>query len=116
MQTIAIGKLSKRITIKKFIDVEDAMGQSKKVLTDAMTIWADLYPVRGAELYEIKKLQSKVTHKCYTRYFDGIDINCYISYKGDLYTIEDVIDVNMERKKLEIRCALYSNKEVVPSE
>lgn len=116
MQTMDIGKLNKRITIKKFVDIEDSMGQDKKVLKDTMTIWADLYPVRGAELYEIKKLQSKVTHKCYTRYHEGIDTNCFISYKGELYAIEDVIDVKLEHKKLEIRCVKYTNKEVIPSE
>ena len=110
MRVINIGKLNKRITFMKLQDKKDALGQSKKVLSELRTVWASLYPVRGSEYYEIQKIQSKVTHKCYIRYCDGIDTNCFIKYKDKTYSIESVIDVNLEHKMLEIMCTEYNNK------
>ena len=111
MRVMNIGKLNKRITFMKLQDKKDALGQSKKVLSEYKTVWASLYPVRGSEYYEIQKIQSKVTHKCYIRYCDGIDTHCFIKYKDNTYSIQSVIDVNLEHKLLEIMCTEYTNKD-----
>lgn len=113
MRTMEIGKLNKRLTFKRFADVTDAMGQSKKILTELCTVWGSLYPVRGAEFYEVQKIQSKITHKCYVRYRENIDSSCYIEYKGKLFTIESIIDVDMQHKMLEIMCVEHIGKEVI---
>ena len=111
MRVINIGKLNKRITFMKLQDKKDELGQSREVLSEFKTVWASLYPVRGAEYYEIQKIQSKVTHKCYIRYLEGIDTNCFIKYKDKQYSIESVIDVDLEHKLLEIMCTEYTNKD-----
>ena len=111
MRTISIGRLNKRITLMKIKEVEDEMGQTTKELSPIKTVWASLYPVRGNEFYEIQKVQSKVSHKCYIRYMDGIDSNCFIVYKNKTYSIDSVIDVDFEHKLLEIYCYEHFNKE-----
>ncbi len=113
MRTLNIGKLNKRITFMKMSDVADALGQSTKGLAPIKTVWGSLYPVRGAELYEVQKVQSKVTHKCYVRYIEGIDSNCFLEYQGQTYSIESVIDVDLSHKMLEIMCSTHTNKEVI---
>lgn len=113
MRTMNIGKLNKRIKFKKLMDVTDDLGQSTKKLADYKTVWGSLYPVRGVELYEIQKIQSKITHKCYVRYLDGIDSNCFIEYQGKSYSVESVLDVDLEHKMLEIMCSEHTNKEVI---
>lgn len=111
-----IGKLNERITFMKLEDVEDEMGQSSKKLVPICTVWASIYPVRGSERYELKKIDSKTTHKCFIRYRDGIDSNCYIMHQGKQYNIESVIDVKMRHKMLEIMCSEHLNKGVKPYE
>lgn len=113
MRTIDIGKLNKRLSFKKLIDVKDGMGQSKKKLGEICEVWGSLYPVRGMEFYEIQKIQSKITHKCYVRYRADIDSNCFIEYQGKQYSIESVIDVDLAHKMLEIMCTEHINKEAI---
>ena len=114
MRRINIGKLNKRLTFERLGDIEDEMGQIKQGRQPIATVWGSLYPVRNSEFYEIQKVQSKTTHKCYIRYRPGIDTGCFIEYAGELFEIESVIDVDMEHKMLEIMCSVYKNKELIP--
>lgn len=111
MRTMNIGKLNKRITIQRLQDVEDSLGQSTVGLTSIKTVWGTLYPLRAIERYEISKIQGEVTHKCYIRYIDGIDSNCFLKYKNEVYSVKNAIDVNLEHKMLEILCVEHINKE-----
>lgn len=111
---INIGKLNKRVTFCKLLDQKDELGQSRKVLGDIATVWASLYPVRGAEIYEAQKIEGKVTHKCYVRYRPDIDNNLFIKYKNSVYAVESAVDLDGENKVLEIMCVEYSNREEEP--
>lgn len=113
MRVMNIGKLNKRITFLKLGDVKDSLGQSKKALMPIKTVWGSLYPVRGVEFYEIQKIQAKTTHKCYVRYIPEIDENCFIQYGDKTFSIESVIDVDLDHKMLEIMCSEHINKEVI---
>lgn len=113
MRVMNIGKLNKRLTFKKLDEIEDDMNQITQALVDVCTVWGSLYPVRGVEFYEIQKLQSKITHKCYIRYRNDIDSTCYIEYAGKTYSIESVIDVDLDHKMLEIMCVEHNGKEVI---
>lgn len=116
MRTIQIGKLNKRITFMDYIFVEDEIGQETQKLSEVKTVWGSLYPVRGTEYYEAAKIRAKTTYKCYTRYIPNITTNMYLKHKGTTYTIESVIDVDMEHKMLEIYCTEHTNKEVMLDE
>lgn len=116
MRTMQIGKLNKRITFLRLADVTDEMGQFAKGFEEIKTVWASFYPIRGSEYYEAQKVQSRVSHKCYVRYLEGIDSNCYIRYQEKEYAINSVIDVDMEHKILEIYCYEYTNKEMIADE
>ena len=113
MRTMNIGKLNKRLSFMKLMDVTDDMGQSKKKLGQICEVWGSLYPVRGTEFYEIQNIQSKITHKCYIRYRADIDSNCLIEYQGKQYSIQSVIDVDLSHKMLEIMCTEHIGKEVI---
>lgn len=119
-RTIDIGKLRKRITFLVFSDdATDEIGQSTAGLVELKTVWGDIYPVRGKEIYEIQKVQSSITHKCYVRYrkeFEELDSTNFLKYKGDIFSIESVIDINSEHKLMEIYCSKHINKEDIPYE
>lgn len=113
MRVMNIGKLNKRLTFLNLGDVKDSLGQSKKALVPITTVWGSLYPVRGMEFYEIQKVQAKITHKCYVRYNSQINENCFLKYNDQIYSIESVIDVDLDHKMLEIMCSEHINKEVI---
>jgi SPP1 family predicted phage head-tail adaptor len=113
-RTLEIGRLSQRIKLFHFINTEDEMGQNKQLLHEAAEVWADIYPVRGGEYYEVQKIQSKVTHKCYIRYradYADIDSNWYLEYAGKIFDIDSAVDVDSQHKMFEIRCYERVNKE-----
>lgn len=113
MRTMDIGRLNKRITFMKLGEHEDEMGQTAQGLTEIKTVWASFSPLRGSEYYEAQKIQSRTSHKCYVRYLEGIDSDCYIRYGGKDYAITSVIDIDLEHKMLEIYCYEYVNKEEI---
>ena len=102
MRTMNIGRLNKRIEILKKDDTPNALNQKSKGLVHVKTVWASVAPVRGAERYEVQKLREEITYRIYIRWISGIRADMYIRYKGRLYEIQSVIDVDMERKMLEI--------------
>lgn len=113
-RTMQIGRLSQRVTIYTFIEAEDEMGQSSQQLSPVATVWCDIRPIRGNEFYELKKIQSKVTHRCYIRYqdiFADMNSNWYLELDGKVFDIDSVFDVDYEHKMLEIRCYERVNKE-----
>ena len=111
-RTLNIGRLNKKIEVAKMISVSDDMGQSQQRLEKLYELHATLYGIRGNELFELQKIQSKITHKCYIRFYEGIDTNCFIIHDDKIYSIESVIDVDLCHKFLEINCALYTGKEI----
>lgn len=113
-RTMSIGRLSKRITLLQYVDGEDSMGQSIQKLHEVATVWADIYPIRGSEFYELKKIQSKVTHRCLIRYHESygdIDSNWHLQLGKKIFDVDSVIDIDGEHKMLEIRCYERVNRE-----
>lgn len=116
-RTLDIGQLNKRITFLALSDeVEDDLGQLTNGLTEIGTYWGSLYPVRGQEFYEVQKIQGRITHKCYVRYYESLselDSNNFLRYGGKTYSIESVNDVDLAHKYLEIYCSEHINKEEI---
>jgi SPP1 family predicted phage head-tail adaptor len=113
-RTINIGRLKKRVTLFHLIDGEDSMGQSTQQLKEVAAVWSDIYPIRGSEFYELKKIQSKVTHKCFIRYhasYADIDSNWYLQLDGKIFDVDSAIDVDYQHKLIEVRCYERVNKE-----
>ena len=110
---VDIGKLNKRITFQKMVEGEDALGQSISQWKDVKTVWADFYPVRGGEQQEAERKQrEEVMYKAKLRYIPGIDASMRILFRGRVFFIRNVINVNEANYKLEIECTEYIDKEV----
>ena len=116
-RTIDIGKLNKRITFLTLDpDATDDLGQTTNDFSEIGTFWGSLYPVRGQEFYEIQKIQGRVTHKCYVRYRQSLadlSSNDFLRFEGKTYSIEGVMDVDLDHKLLEILCSEHINKEEI---
>ena len=112
-KAIDIGKLNKRITFQKQNASEDKIGQDRHVWIDLKTVWADFYPIRGGEYQEAeKKKREEVTYKAKLRYISGIDASLRILFRGRIFLIDKVINVDEANYKLEIECTEYVEKGV----
>lgn len=67
-------------------------------------ISAAIYPVRGQEYYEAKKLRNDESVKIVIRYRKNIDDGCYIVYQNHKYSVQSVVDPNMTHESLELYC------------
>ena len=109
-----IGRLRRRVTLFRLDDVTDEMGQSKQDLVKIAEVWGDIRPIRGSEFYELKKIQSKVTHKLFIRWradYEQIDSTWYVECDGKKYDLDSAINVDLADKMLEIGCYERVDKE-----
>lgn len=113
------GSLDKRVTFLRQEKGEDAFGKTTNSLAEVITLWADFYPVRGKEFYEVRHTEGEVTHKCYCRWHSAIadiDSTWYIRFRGNLYSIESAIDAGFDRRYFEIYCTQHIDKEALVAE
>lgn len=111
-RAIDIGKLDKRITFQKRVLVQDELGQDKHVWQDKKTVWADFYPIRGGEYQEAEhKKREEIVYKVKMRFIPGIDASLRILFRGRVFLVDKVINVDEANYKLEIECTEYIEKE-----
>lgn len=118
-EKIEPGNFDKRVTFCKPGKCSDGYGKTTNGLKDVATLWAEFYPIRGRELYEVQKIQGTVTHKCKVRYnsmIADIDSTWYLKYKGRRYAVESAIDDGMAHRCIEIQCALYIDSDTMPDD
>ena len=105
------GNLRRRITIQtKSID-RNSVGEQTVAWVNDAKIWAEMWPLRGAEYFNAQQIQSGVTYKFRCRHrtlSDGgnINSNCRILYDttSRVFNIASVINVAERNKTLEFLC------------
>ena len=111
------GTLKKRVTFYRPVEEEDDYGNITNGVESVCEVWADIYPVRGQEFYEVQKIQGKVTHKCYCRYqktLEDIDNTWFLLYKDTLFSIESAVNAGEAGRYFEIYCTKHTDKEEMP--
>jgi SPP1 family predicted phage head-tail adaptor len=114
MRLLEVGRLNKRVKFFKFSEVEDDLGQSTNGLVLVGTYWCTLNPIRGSEFYELRKIESNVTHKCFVRWreaLSSVDTNWFLEYDGKYYSVDYAMDIELAHELIEIRCTEHINKE-----
>lgn len=113
MYILDAGRLNKRISIYGYQDVENALGESRTVLTKKATVHAEIHPVRGQEFLEYyreaNKLQLKITIR-FPKTFKVTEDDVIIRADGTQYEVNSIIDVNDEHVALEIYCTERKKK------
>lgn len=107
---IDAGRLNKKITFLKLEYSTDKMGQSVPEWKKLKKVWATVKAVRGGEYYEAQKLRPELTYKITTRFHKGITPEMRIEYKGRIFEIKTVINVEEEDYMLEMQCVEYIEK------
>lgn len=101
-----VGMLNRRISILKYVEVEDEYGLTHQVLQDAIghTIWARIEPARGKTYYEQMRDKVELTTKITVRYRKGIDEDMLVQYGDKTWKIASVVDPYESHVKLELMC------------
>ncbi|WP_434642754.1 phage head closure protein [Thermoanaerobacterium thermosaccharolyticum] len=99
------GKLRHRATIQQLVSTDDGAGGSIETWQDIVTVWAAIEPLRGNERYTAQQVQSTLSHKVTIRYREGIKPQMRLTYKGRVFEVESVIDVEERHQWLELLCS-----------
>lgn len=101
-----IGKLRHKIEFQKIETVYDEEGFPKEDYVTVKKAYSDVNDLYGKEYWENKQTISENITVFHTRYLKGIDINCFILFRGQRYEITEIDNVKYLNKELKIKAKL----------
>lgn len=89
-----IGNLRKRISVQSEQQTADGAGGYTLTWTTLATLWADIVPATGRELYTAGHLEGRVTHKITTRWRADLAVtsDMRIAYNTRVFNIHAVMN------------------------
>lgn len=103
---IAAGRLDQRVTLQRPDNTVDALGQRTEGWTDVATVWANVEPLRGRELFEAGQMQSEINLRVTIRYRSDVTADMRVVWRGVPHAIvAEPIDVSAAKVRLELMCA-----------
>lgn len=100
--SLSIGKLTQRVAIQEFADVDDGYGGKTRSWSTVATVWARVQPLVGNERVYGMQLQDEATHKITMRY-RTINAKNRILHKGTYYNIVGVpLDEESRERRITI--------------
>ena len=100
------GRLDRQITIQEDVGTQDAAGQPVEDWQDIATnptIWAEVVPVGGREVFEAQQVGASAVAKFRIRYRGDVLRKMRVVYDSDNYDIADVAeDRRFARRQYEI--------------
>lgn len=85
------------------VDVDEA-GQPLDEWIPVAETWADIFPLRGRELFAALQVNAEVTTKVTIRYRTGIDRTMKVIYNGTEFEILYIIHTDYAQKELQLMC------------
>lgn len=97
------GALNRRVTIQRPSTTQDEYGQPTQDWQDVVTTWASIRAVTSKEVYTLGPgFTSQVTHTITIRYRPEIDSAMRINYRGRIFPIQAISDLDESRVELNL--------------
>ena len=97
------GRLKHRITIMRYQETEDGLGNATQELAPLKSCWAELRPVRGKEQLEYFKNVNDLMYKITIRYTDVTEKDV-VAYNGRQFQINYITNPLEDNYYLELMC------------
>ena len=95
------GKLKDRVEFVVLSGSDDGQGGLENVAwTIVKTRWCEFKQIRSTEIEKYGQVENPVVATVRTRYTTGIDEEMRIRYKGIIYEIVSIINVNNDNEEL----------------
>lgn len=101
---IDIGRLNKRITLQRYLEQENEIGQTIVSLTDFKTVWASVEPISGKEYTDADRNNNQLTYRIYIRYIENVNTDMIVDYKGIKFKITACINPRMSNELIQLVC------------
>lgn len=102
--TIQAGRLRTRVDIQQTIRTPDRAGGFTQNWSTLTTVWAEILPLSGKEVFEQMKSQSNISHKVTIRYRAGVTGVMRLKVGGTLYLIRAILNPRNMNESLELYC------------
>lgn len=99
-----IGSLQHQITIERPAETRGQMGSQKKAWAPICQTWARLQPLSGRALEVAQALHAEVTVKITIRHRADVDSTCRVSYRGQTYVVQYVLNPEEQNRELQLYC------------
>lgn len=97
------GRLNHRVTIMRYQDTEDELGNTVNELVPFKMVWAEIRPTRGTEQLEYYKNTNEQSYKITIRYTD-VTQQDVILYKERQFQINAIANLLEDNRYLELLC------------
>lgn len=98
------GKMRHRIVIEQSARAADDMGQAIETWTTYATLWANVEPLRGRELFAAQAANSEATIKITMRYYSGVKAKWRVKHGTAVYEIMEMINPGMRDEAMQLLC------------
>ncbi len=88
-----IGAMRHRVTLEDAVRIADAGGGASIEWQATASVWAEIQPKSGREVFESDQLGGRVTHDVRMRFREGVTAKMRIFHAGRLFDIRYVADV-----------------------
>ncbi len=97
------GRLDRLVTIEQNTPTQDAAGQPIKSWAELATVFAEVIPVGGSEIFQAKQFGAEAVKKFRIRYRGDVLRQMRLVYDSQEFDISDVAeDRRFERRQFEI--------------
>lgn len=108
---IRAGKLRHSITFQQRADTKNSYGEVVGAWSDFATVRASVEPLQGREYFAAQSTQTSTTTRFRIRYLAGLTADMRISFNGQVYDIEGIINQDERNHVLVIMAVLRSGEQ-----
>lgn len=98
------GLLQSHVSLERLTLIPDGIGGSQSVWAEIGTPWAYIIPATAWENLQSMQLESPITHTFYIRYRDDITPRDRFTFRGRLFNIRSIIDIEEKKLFMELKC------------
>jgi SPP1 family predicted phage head-tail adaptor len=88
------GSLRHRITVQRNVTAGDGQGGTSSAWTAVATVWAEVAPMQGRELFAAQQVNALTSHKITMRYLAGLTAADRVLFGTRSFNIRQVINVD----------------------
>lgn len=98
MRIPKIGELDRRVLLRERRDYPYRDAEIESEFSEQRSRWAKIEPVGAAVYSGSVQIDDKVTHRVFLRYLDGVTSDYEVVYRGQVFRVKRVGDVNGVRR------------------
>lgn len=102
--TMRSGPLRHRIRIQNKTVTQNEYGEEEATWNTFVRAWASVEPLLGRQYLEARAQAQSVSHKVRMRYRDGVTPEMRVLFKGRVFDIESVLNVQERGEELVLMC------------